>query len=107
MMTRSLVLIMLMVLVGAFLAGCSQQASSAGPGEKMTWQYTVRPGDKSFADVSEKVYGDRQYSTLIAQANPEVAEAKIEPGQKLTIVSRTDAEGKVIQPKECDRKKIY
>jgi len=47
--------------------------------------YTVKPGDKGFWGVSEKVYGNGKYGGLIAAANPGVDSNNLKVGTVLTI----------------------
>ena len=47
--------------------------------------YTVVEGDRGFWGIAVKVYGAGKYWPLIAQANPDVAPARLTPGQELIM----------------------
>ena len=90
------------------LYGCNAQDQTAdGEAAQIVWYYQVKATENSFAEIAEKVYGDPQYAPLIAEANPTVEESALAVGDRLMIKSRTDTEGRVVEPRGCDRKKIY
>ncbi len=47
--------------------------------------YVVTSEDKTFFDIAEKVYGNGDLWRPIAEANPEVHQARLRPGQQLII----------------------
>jgi len=52
-------------------------------GEK---SYTVRPGDRGFWDVAEKMYGNGIHWSVVEAANPQMRGARyLHPGQKLIV----------------------
>jgi len=90
----------------AALVGCNDLFAPRAPGARpevghlpeplsgdAAWQkapttagiYVVTSDDRTFYDIAKKVYGDGDRWRLIAQANPEVNQARMLPGQQLII----------------------
>jgi nucleoid-associated protein YgaU len=47
--------------------------------------YIVTPSDSDFEDIARKAYGDGSLWPLIEEANPDVDEAHLGPGQQIII----------------------
>jgi hypothetical protein len=53
--------------------------------------YVVTADDTTFYDIAKKVYGDGQLWRRVAEANPDVNQAHLRPGQQLIVPSLPDA----------------
>ncbi len=53
--------------------------------------YVVKKGDAGFWGISESVYGNGKYWSLLAKANPDVNSSALKPGQRLVVPEKPDA----------------
>jgi len=74
---------------------------------EVQWTYTVRPQDKTMADVAYEVYGNPAFARHISAANPFASPDNLAPGQKLAIPVLMGPEGKATYPRRCDGTPVY
>ena len=106
---RPLTLILLATTVLLTLTGCfSQEPNPAGShevgdmpaplgmGSAQTGSalelgiYVVTSKDRTFYDIAEKVYGNGDLWRTIAEANPDVDQARLRPGQQIIVPEPPD-----------------
>jgi nucleoid-associated protein YgaU len=71
------------------------------------WTYTVKPNDKTMADVAREVYGDPTLARQISAANPFASPNSLVTGQQLAIPVLMGPEGKATYPRRCDGTPVY
>ena len=105
MRTALIVLFGASLLVG--LAGCNgndDEVTAGSTNQREMWSYTVLPGDSSYAQIAQRVYGDQSKGDLIAGANPRIPEASLNEGVDIKVPA---LEGVVGPPRGCKRIGVY
>jgi hypothetical protein len=90
----------LVLLLAVALMGCATEKNV----------YVVKADDASFQDVARTVYPSLSAEEVAAElekANPKAAEDGLQPGEKLVIPEMKSAAGEPVEPKQCDRAKVY
>jgi hypothetical protein len=88
------------ILSACLLVGCAAEKNV----------YVVQSEDQSFRDVAARVYPGQpadEVADEIREANPKVSEDDLKPGVQLVVPEVKDEMGSPIEPKECNRAKVY
>ena len=93
--------------VGVALLVVGTGCTDKGVSTEDQYVYTVQEGDGDFQAIARRVYGDAGQAAAIQKANPSLGVRDLTPGTKLMIPPMMSAEGKMVAPKECDKKAVY
>lgn len=105
---RTILCFMLMPVLAGVFAGCEQNGMTTGESSPdQRYVYTVQSDDTNLRDVAEKVYGNGDMWTHIADANPGVEGEDLQEGDQLAIPVLQSEDGEMIEPSGCDRQEIY
>ena len=102
--------VILAVSIGVLLVGpgcpAKDEAGMAGH-QQMKYTYTVQPNQKTMSDVADAVYGDKNMTAPIIQANPTADPKALKAGTALVIPAQVGPDGKVVSPRGCTRVNVY